>query len=755
MLFSILFFIFLPIDFLVAADQEIPNQIGTSTATQPPSPREKIATKRAALAQEINSVKSALQATSSEEEVQIFEHLNKELTLLQQIELLYTQQLALLSHKDELETSNLQLENSLNFLQMHGPSEKRPYPITLLDRLNNDLQAQIGLDQIRKEAIRTAEEAFNEAKSAYEKKESLRRQVKENLETNRDDAAKPELKMAMQLAQIESSAAFELVKLREFELGNQKIEEKNFQLRLSLLREKVTWIAKEISFNKQDLTEILSELDEREFKLSQKLERTKLDLTLLDKRWADARQRLELSVTKNQTLLEEVEARQLSRQVAQREVTLLGLQLQYIADARTLWNRRFEAFNGIVKTNKLKEWEELTKQSLTQLNRQSKLQTGRLTELRRELVTLKGKIETATVDSAVIPWLREEERSLTQLIKLYESSNTNLESIRLLHENLLTEFNSKILTITWGERLAVIWETFTMVWRYELFILDDRPITVSKVIVALVVLLMGFFVSRYFSRLLGRQVLPRLHVPEAAAAPFQALTFYILILFFTFFALRLVNVPLTVFTVLGGAFAIGVGFGSQNVINNFISGLILFAERPIKVGDLVEVDGLYGIVEHIGARSTRVRSSQNTHIIVPNSSFLQNNVLNWTLSDNLIRTSIKVGVVYGSPTRDVERLIRKAVVEHEKILKIPEPIVLFTDFGNSSLDFEAFIWIKVKTMLDRWRIESDIRYQIDNFFRDAGIVIAFPQRDVHLDSREPIRVSVVEERNEKDSHPHG
>jgi len=266
---------------------------------------------------------------------------------------------------------------------------------------------------------------------------------------------------------------------------------------------------------------------------------------------------------------------------------------------------------------------------------------------------------------------------------------------------------------------------------------------VSKIIVALVLLLLGFFISRHVSRLLGRQLLPRLHIPESATAAFQALTFYTLVLFFTFFALRIVNVPLTVFTVLGGAFAIGIGFGSQNIINNFISGLILFAERPIKVGDLVEIDNLYGTVEHIGARSTRVRSSQNSHIIVPNSSFLQNNVLNWTLSDNLIRICVKVGVIYGSPTREVERLLNKAVDEHEKILKKPEPILLFKDFGNSSLDFEVHFWIKVKTMVDRWKIESDIRYRIDTLFREAGIVIAFPQRDVHLDSHKPIEVRVV------------
>ena len=121
-------------------------------------------------------------------------------------------------------------------------------------------------------------------------------------------------------------------------------------------------------------------------------------------------------------------------------------------------------------------------------------------------------------------------------------------------------------------------------------------------------------------------------------------------------ALELIHLPLTVFAFMGGAVAIGVGFGSQNVLNNFMSGLILLAERPIRVGDLVDIDGLYGTIEHVGARSTRVKTGSNLEIIVPNSKFLENNVTNWTLSDARIRVSVQVGVAYGTPTGKVSRV---------------------------------------------------------------------------------------------------
>jgi small-conductance mechanosensitive channel len=205
-----------------------------------------------------------------------------------------------------------------------------------------------------------------------------------------------------------------------------------------------------------------------------------------------------------------------------------------------------------------------------------------------------------------------------------------------------------------------------------------------------------------------------------------------------------VKVPLTAFTVLGGAVALGVGFGSQNIINNFISGLILLAERPVKVGDLIQLGDLFGNIEHIGARSTRVRTGSNLEIIVPNSTFLQNNVINFTLSSDKVRTLVEVGVVYGSPTVTVTQLLRRAVVETGRVSKDPPPIILFTGFGDNSLNFEVHFWIRMRTVMDRLQVESAVRYRVDQLFREEGIVIAFPQRDVHLDTASPLQIQMVE-----------
>lgn len=200
-----------------------------------------------------------------------------------------------------------------------------------------------------------------------------------------------------------------------------------------------------------------------------------------------------------------------------------------------------------------------------------------------------------------------------------------------------------------------------------------------------------------------------------------------------FTTLEYLNVPLTAFAFISGAVAIGVGFGAQNIINNFISGWILMWERPIKIGDFLELGEVRGTVESIDTRSTRIRRVDGVHLLIPNSFLLENTVTNWTLVDNLVRTSVGVGVAYGSDVTRVRDLLNQAAEEHGEVLEDPPHNVLFEDFGDNSLVFTLDIWIHSRTERGLRLIRSDLRYRIDELFREHGVVIAFPQRDVHID----------------------
>ena len=223
---------------------------------------------------------------------------------------------------------------------------------------------------------------------------------------------------------------------------------------------------------------------------------------------------------------------------------------------------------------------------------------------------------------------------------------------------------------------------------------DGKPlVTVGTLCGGIVLLGLGYIAAGMISRWMGAKLLTRFGLSKSGVAPLQTITFYALLATFTMLSLNVLNVPLTVFSFLGGALAIGAGFGSQNIVNNFISGLILLAERPIRVGDVIQLDNWTGTVTQIGARSTKIANGSNHEIIVPNSKLLETSVVNWTLSDDTVGCTINVGAAYGSPTREVQRLLLQAAQQHPQILKDPAPQVAFADFAADSLLFQLKFWV--------------------------------------------------------------
>ena len=432
------------------------------------------------------------------------------------------------------------------------------------------------------------------------------------------------------------------------------------------------------------------------------------------------------------------------KQAIQDRVSVLSERYQRIDEVEETWRRRYLAFNQLVEKTLLADWKEEVELTAAQVQRQETLTNMRLSEIRKDL----DKIEERTSslgpqEGNIRTILILQNNQLKNLLEVNQDYLNGLARESRLYQKFLDEISPQVQTLSIKEKLEFVWNKIDKVWNFEITSIDDKPITAQKLVIVLVLLLLGYRFSKYFSRWMGKKIFPRFGLEKGVGAGLQTLIFYFSVTIVTLIVLYTVNVPLTLFTVLGGAVAIGIGFGSQNIVRNFISGLILLMEQPIKVGDMVEVDDDYGTVEHIGARSTRIRSYNNVHAIVPNSDFLEKKVINWTLSDDLVRIQVNVGVVYGSPTREVAKLIRKAVDEHGKVIPQPEPIVIFTEFGDNSLNFEVHFWIRMRTLMDRRKIESDIRYRIDSLFREAGIIIAFPQRDVHLDSVKPVEIRLL------------
>ncbi|MBA2430560.1 MAG: mechanosensitive ion channel, partial [Chthoniobacterales bacterium] len=206
------------------------------------------------------------------------------------------------------------------------------------------------------------------------------------------------------------------------------------------------------------------------------------------------------------------------------------------------------------------------------------------------------------------------------------------------------------------------------------------------------------------------------------------------------------GINLGALAVFAGAIGVGIGVGLQSIASNFISGLVILAERPITLGDRVEIGETAGLVQRIGARSTVILTNDNISIIVPNSKFIEDPVTNWTLGDPRVRFRLPVGVAYGSDVTKVKATLIAAGREHPNTLADPPPNVFFSGFGDSSLDFELVVWSSEMSYRPR-RYKSDLYFAIEEKLRAAGIEIPFPQRDVYIRSGD-MRVATVPARDE-------
>lgn len=269
---------------------------------------------------------------------------------------------------------------------------------------------------------------------------------------------------------------------------------------------------------------------------------------------------------------------------------------------------------------------------------------------------------------------------------------------------------------------------------YRLFSLNGHDVTVAQLLAVPLVIIIGYFLTLWLAGFVANK-LTKNQVNLNVVFLVRRIIFVIASILIFITILDILNVPLTAFAFVSGALAIGVGFGAQNIINNFISGWILMWERPIGIGDFLEVDNTKGTVEEINTRSTRIRRVDGVEMLIPNSKMLENTVVNWFLVDRSIRTNVRVGVAYGSPVELVSQLFLEVIQGQEEVLTDPEPIVLFDDFGDNALMFDAFFWVDATPGRDLRVIRSNIRFALTKSFEQNDIVIAYPQRDIHVDGQ--------------------
>ncbi|OQA33742.1 MAG: Mechanosensitive channel MscK precursor [Betaproteobacteria bacterium ADurb.Bin341] len=279
----------------------------------------------------------------------------------------------------------------------------------------------------------------------------------------------------------------------------------------------------------------------------------------------------------------------------------------------------------------------------------------------------------------------------------------------------------------WLERLKNVLEA-------PLLKMGGTPLTLWTLLyIGALVILLFYFAAKLRSWVADR-ALARTRFDIGARQAAGSMVRYLILFLGLLVIIQTAGIDLTSLNVLAGAVGIGVGFGLQNIVGNFISGLIIMFERPIKVGDRIVVDDVEGDVVDIGARSTVVLTNDNINIIVPNSKFITENVVNWKYNDTKVRFRIPVGVAYGSDVRFVERLLLEVAQAEPDVLADPPPVVRFLAFGDSALELELRVW-STNAVNRKGKLISALNFAIYDTFREHGVVIPFPQREVHIRSR--------------------
>lgn len=282
-----------------------------------------------------------------------------------------------------------------------------------------------------------------------------------------------------------------------------------------------------------------------------------------------------------------------------------------------------------------------------------------------------------------------------------------------------------------------------LIWNHKLITVAGIKLSLGNLIMALTMLLFATRLSRMAAKAIDRRLIQPFVEDKSSQVTYQTFIFYGCLAAFVTMSLAVAGIPLTVFTVFGGALAIGVGFGSQNIVNNFISGIILLVEKPIKVGDVVELENVSGSVQSIGTRSTLLKNADGKIFVVPNSFFLEKSVLNWSYENPIVRTQISFGVAYGSDVRLVENICMDILLNTDGVLQTPIPLVIFENFSESNLEFVLQFWVNLDLISSPGQVRSEIRFKIDEKFKQHKIEMAFPQRDLNLKFGKPLDVKVL------------
>jgi potassium-dependent mechanosensitive channel len=662
--------------------------------------------------------------------------------LLQQLVRTYQSHLFFLAEIDSAKARRD--ERTREMKSWRGFSGGPPYSLLLIDSLREAVNAQdlqLKATGAKKQFVQASADNQRGALNSHEK--NIRR-LNESLESATDPTARERTKVALDLEKLQSqvaSAGLASIQAEGRLADDESLEASEYR---DFARSQISLAGNQIVFPQADLDRVLTQVDQEIAQKEAQYSALSSSVSGKEMEIRQARAQLE-NAELNQTappelrvLREAFNLRGDQLETLHSQIALQQLVVEGLRQAQNIYRFRFVLASSAdlpgIREASLRMDESIRKLGWLR----SYLNT--LNDLNRSLlIEQQSRLHTLDSSSPLAPLILERIASYRERLDIVNRVINGVE-----RENRLVSRWSETIAdsqrhLSFLERLQLTFrntqDLAERLWNFELYNAIDtivvdgqkvtgrRSVTVGKVVQIVLILVLGFFMCRLLAAVVRRVAKARFKVQDNASRILGKWIFGVLLAILVVFSLILVKIPFEAFAFLGGALAIGVGFGMQNLLKNLISGMIILIERPMRLGDIVEISGTRGEVTNIGVRSSVIRRKDGVELLVPNSTFLENSVTNLTYSSKNLQSTLSVGVAYDVSVRKVSQLLIQIAGAHGMVLKKPPPAAMLTEFAERGLVFTLTYWINI-TEADPATVASDLRQMIVHQAAENGIALS-------------------------------
>jgi potassium-dependent mechanosensitive channel len=679
----------------------------------------------------------------------------QEVVLHKTVQAILTQQEAVRRQIDELNKRKSELTTKLSATRSAGLDKRTPLSIIEFDRLKDDLAAEQARANLISNSLSAAKEARERGESGREKSRAKQRHAEDAFNSGKDGPNAAELATAFEQSKQAANLASETLVLRELELARATLSHEVQRLAVELRNEEVVRALPRVYFSKSDLDEQIAQIAKQEEAAKSSLSLAQTSRQAADERVRETQQQLD-AAPGDPILVEKLASRRREVERWSDEIDLLIQQLPRLAQLRMAWGHRFtiasaeRGESAPPTTDELREWRKAAQSAVDELAAEASGRIQRMADLRSELAAVADRADAAVDGNAiVVGFLNAQRAQLDEMLRNQQAGLMQIESSRRVFLKLIEEFGADSLLPT--KLAAGALAQVNDFWNTKLIPVgegaDKEYITVESAVVGLVIFIVGWMTSRTLGGVLVNRFLKRLRLSKDANAAARYAAYYIMMFVVVLVALKSTKLPLTAFTILGSALAIGVGFGSQALVNNFIGGLIMLAERPIRLGERITFGDFDGVVEEVGFRSTKLRTNDDHLVTIPNSTLVNDSIEN-VARRRTIRRLLNLQIGPETSRKKLEEAVQaiRELLEEKGIRERIHPIVgfeelpprvYFNDFNATSLNIQIVYWYAPPDWWEYMELCERINLRIMEEFDRLGVEFAFPSKAMSVRVESP------------------